>query len=154
MFIHKKQSSFLLFFVFGAVALGIIISVGILVTMLFSHDRQRDVAPDSQAPSVDIGQDIQAEDNQNTQATSEELVTQYRESISRIVSDTTQSSQSIDNILASVEDTLLAVRVPKDMQEKHLNVVLSVTRLRAQTQQSPAEMRDSVVSLIQSLIAN
>ncbi|MBT3539434.1 hypothetical protein HOF40_01585 [Candidatus Parcubacteria bacterium] len=149
MFTHKRKKPDLVFWIFGFIALGIIISFSVLVFMLFTKvgtssnsKSQTDVVDEVEAPAL-------------PSLTTEELKGEYNEAVEEIVSELgADENGSIDDILLRVENKLLSVRVPKEMKEDHLNVVLSIVRLRAEVSKSPDEVHSKLLELLKNLHIN
>jgi hypothetical protein len=137
---HKKQKKIdVVFWVFGVIALGIILSMAFLLVSLFSK--------------VDIKDDL-IEKVVLPSFTPEELIAQYDESVDTLFVDAVQDSDTpMDDLLNSIEERLIDMRVPREMQVEHLQAVLSIAQLRARLAQSDEEnIRLSVRSIFDSLL--
>ena len=147
MFFHKqKQKIDLVFWVFGIISLGIIISVGVLLFMLFSKGsssvERGDVDSPTTSESVPVVPSL----------TPEELMENYNKTMQELVGDIEmKDGETLDQLLSRTEDELLSVRVPQEMQDAHLNAVLSIVRLRAKVSQSPDEVREELLGLVKDL---
>ena len=149
MFTHKRKKPDLVFWIFGLIALGIIIAFSILMFMLLSK-----VGPSPNSISnTDVVDEIEV--HALPSLTTEELKGEYNEAVEEIVSELgVDENGSIDDILSRVEDKLLSVRVPKEMKGDHLNVVLSIVRLRAEVSESPDEVHSKLLELLKNLHIN
>lgn len=142
MFHKKKKRVDLVFLVFGMIALGIVISMAILLISLFSKGDhiQNDPVQEVSRPSF----------------TPEELLTQYDDMVDTLFVDAVQDSDMpMDDLLNSIEERLLDMRVPREKQQQHLQAVLAVAQLRAQLAQSDEDnLRASVRSIFDSLLVD
>ncbi len=144
---HKKQKKVdLVFWVFGVIALGIVISMAVLLVSLFSKAERN--TPHLESNPI--------EEVSHTSFTPEELIEQYNEAVDALFSDAVLDSDTpMDDLLNSIEGRLLDMRVPREMQQQHLQAVLSVAQLRAQLAQSDEEnLRASVRSIFDSLLVD
>ena len=112
---RKTQKFPLVFFCF--IALGIIISGIILMTILFKH--KSDLANKENILVNNIDQTIDQ---------SIDLETKYFSEIEKLLFYNNQD-QSIDNIFKNTKNILLSVRVPQEMRDVHLKTFLGVLRL-------------------------
>ena len=132
MFDHKQKNSKLIFLVFGLISLGIIVSVGVLLFFLLSgnssdNNQQEDVISKDQ--QIIENTEVIAQPALNS---SEEVQQSYAVSVAELLDNIANREKvDLDDLLSSVEDTLLSLRVPSSLQEAHLNTVLSVVTLRA-----------------------
>ncbi|PLX28864.1 hypothetical protein C0581_00690 [Candidatus Parcubacteria bacterium] len=149
MFTHNRKRPDIVFWVFGIIALGIIIAFAALMFMLISKVNAG--TPDVATPTmVD-----EIEEPVLPSLTSEELEANYDTAIDDIVSQAEiEGSDPIETVLSQVENALLSVRVPKEMQENHLNAVLSIVRMRATMSESPEDTRSALVELLKNLHSN
>ncbi|MFA6427656.1 MAG: hypothetical protein WCW16_04430 [Candidatus Magasanikbacteria bacterium] len=149
MFFRKNNQSSLIFFVFGFIALGIIVAVAILLFSLFSKSK---VAVDQNSSQTELP----GIENTNVQTapslTPEQLQTQYVSSVEKLSGELSSHVQK-DEMLSFVEDSLLQIRMPMEYRDRHLQAVLKIAQLRLEvSQKSDEEINTSVAEILSGLI--
>ncbi len=149
MFYKKKKKIDLVFWVFGLIALGIIIATGVLLMKLFS-------VVDDNMNSTDIThiQDVEIKGDISPTFTPKELMENYKKAVKTLQSESIeQENGSFDELVRHIEDELLGMRVPREMQDEHLQVVLDVVKLRAELSQKNDMITKGILdSLLERLL--
>lgn len=141
MFSHKLKTTNIMFLVFGLVTIGVLVLVGVVLFDLSTKDKEKQTEDIASVDSV--FEELQLEKG--------DMIQQYYESIGSLYDEISVSSQSLDTLLSQVEDKLLSLRVPKEMQEIHLDAVLSIARLRVESVNSPDGAMEKLKALLVGL---
>ncbi|MBI2437011.1 MAG: hypothetical protein HYV41_04705 [Candidatus Magasanikbacteria bacterium] len=142
-----------MFLVLGLVTLFIIILVGVLLFKL-SHISNLQNTPASENDLSYVADEALVVESKTAEELGLEQI-QMMEEYGAYITDLRvriESSQdSLDVLLSKTEDALLAIRVPKAMQEPHLNAVLGIAQLRVNVVNSPDGIREKMLGLLMGL---
>lgn len=151
MFHHSKRSN-LMFLILALLAFFVLLLVGVLIYKVSS--KSPDLEP--QSPLTDtITNSVEVENTTSGQIEldQEKMHQEYQDAVLALDAQVSASSESSEVLLSQVEDGLLAIRVPQDKQEAHLQAVLSIVRLRVSNAETLAYVQEEVRKILSSLIS-
>lgn len=137
MFWKKRTTHRFPLIIFGLLALGIIISGVVLMTILFQHRADFVKNQKTLVNTIDKSTDLQ---------------TKYFSEIEKLMFSNNQD-QSVSNIFKNTKDILLSVRVPQEMKDVHLKTFLGLIRLEdSQGILNLEEVQEKVNNLLKDIL--
>jgi len=146
MFFKNKEKADYSVFVIGIIALLILFSVGVVFTLLAQRP---DVSNITTNPRVkETVNKIIAE----PRSTPEKVSENYKEEITKTLS-AIENTENINDAIKIAEETLLTVRTPSQSLEQHFQVVVSLNKLKENTEnQTETERKNILISEIKILL--
>jgi hypothetical protein len=145
---HKKID--LVFVVFGAIALFVIISVSVILYLLFNKYSIRDNAENYSSNDFVINQDVDIK----LQISPEELKNNYKKSVNVEIEFVQDSKLDIISLSKELEKHLLEIRVPSEEREKFLDATLQILRMqRTDVAVDTSASKEKILQILNKLLS-